>query len=476
MVTNSDSKTPGQVDTKGKVVPIPLPDRYEAYKSEMAADLAACMEDLSCQPILFIGSGLSRRYFGAPSWDELLRYLADKCPLIDKALAYYRQSLKTSPAIGQLFAERFQEWAWSSGRREFPDELFDSNVAQSTYLKYFIAQHLDELTPTSINDITDGALRKELEALQAIRPHAIITTNYDKFLELVFPEYQPVIGQEIIRGQSLSVGEVFKIHGCTSRPASLVFTQDDYDEFAVRKKYLSAKLLTFFSEHPLIFIGYSASDPNIQAILADIDEALPEIGGIIPNVYVLEWKPSIPPGETPAREKLIAIGGNKGVRIKAIETTDFGWPFQALGSTNFNPKVSPKTLRALMSRSYELVRTDIPRKTVEANFEMLEHALGSPSEFAKLFGISTITDPSVISAKYPYTLTNVAKLLGFNKGWSGAQKLLDRVRREKGLDIKAGDNRYHCTLKYGVLPIHKYSDELVVLLKLVRAGKDYECE
>lgn len=274
----------------------------------------------------------------------------------------------------------------------------------------------------------------------------------------------------------MSIGEIFKIHGCTSRPESLVFTQDDYDDFITRKKYLSAKLLTFFSEHPLVFVGYSANDPNIQAILADIDEALPGFGGVIPNVYVLEWRSKIDPADMPAREKLIAIGGNKGIRIKAIETTEFGWPFEALGSTNFNPKVSAKTLRALMARSYELVRTDIPRKTVDANFEMLEHALGSPAEFAKLFGISTISDPSVISARFPYTLTNLAGLLGYNKGWDGAQKLINKVKRDKGIDIKVSDNRYHCTLKYGALKINKYSDEAVAMLKLVRDGKDYECQ
>ena len=475
MATIPVPMTPGLLDAKGKIVAT-SPDRYTPYKVEMTADLVACVEALSCQPILFIGSGMSRRYFNAPSWEELLAYLAGKCPLIDKALAYYRQSLRTSPAIGQEFAERYQEWAWSNGKDEFPAGLFADGVAKGTYIKYVISQHLDQLTPLSLDDIKDPTLRSELAALQAIRPHAIITTNYDRFLELIFPEYQPIIGQEIIRNQSLSVGEIFKIHGCTSRPESLVFTQSDYDDFITRQKYLSAKLLTFFSEHPLIFVGYSASDPNIQAILSDIDEALPGIGGVIPNVYVLEWRSKIDPGETPARERLIAIGGNKGIRIKAIETTDFGWPFEALGSTNFNPKVSAKTLRALMARSYELVRTDIPRKTIEANFEMLERTVGSAEEFAKLFGISTISDPSIISAKYPHTLTKVSKLLGYNRGWNTAQKLLERVMREKGVDIKTSDNRYHCSLRYTTQPMHKYSDELVTMLKLVRDGKDYECQ
>jgi hypothetical protein len=72
-----------------------------------------------------------------------------------------------------------------------------------------------------------------------------------------------------------------------------------------KKKYLSAKLLTYFSEHPLLFVGYGASDPNIRAILSVIDEALPVSGG------------------------LIAIEESLSVRINGIEAADFKWIFDA---------------------------------------------------------------------------------------------------------------------------------------------------
>ena len=121
------------------------------------------------------------------------------------------------------------------------------------YIKFAIAEHLRTLVPASLTQSTTSVLANEIASIRNIRPHAIITTNYDQFLEKIFPEYQPIVGQQIIQGANLSIGEIFKIHGCVSEPNSLVFTESDYAQFIKRKKYLSAKLLTFFTEHPLLF-------------------------------------------------------------------------------------------------------------------------------------------------------------------------------------------------------------------------------
>jgi len=301
------------------------------YKTQIHADIEDCVSRMACQPILFIGSGLSKRYFSGPSWDELLHTLAEGCPLIDKDYAYYKQTLKSHIAVGEEFARLYQQWAWDKGKNQFPMDMFSENVSEQAYIKYAIAQHIQSVTPAALSVVSGEELQSEISALQSIRPHAVITTNYDRFLEMVFPEYQPIIGQKIIHGSPVLFGEIFKIHGCVSDYNSLVFTQQDYDEFMRKKKYQSAKLLTYFSEHPLLFLGYSASDPNIRAILSDIDEAIPRpgpSGAVIPNIYILEWRKDKQADYVPPREKLIAIEEGRSVRIKSIETDEFQWVFE----------------------------------------------------------------------------------------------------------------------------------------------------
>lgn len=452
------------------------------YQDAITDDIETCISAMGCQPILFVGSGLSKRYFSGPSWDELLTMLARECPLIDKEFAYYRQTLKDPALIGQEFAGRYHEWAWSSGRDQFPLEMFNAEVDAQAYIKFYVARILLHLTPATINDVVSEEMRSEIAILQSIRPHALITTNYDQFLNITFPEYQPVIGQSIIQGTQTLVGELFKIHGCVSEPASLVLTKSDYEQFSRKKKYLSAKLLTYFSEHPLLFIGYSASDANIRSILSDIDECLPSrgmAGDVIPNIYFLEWHHDLPQSCSPVREKIVDIGEGKSVRIKAIEATDFSWVFAAFAANQPLNAVSPKVLRALLRRSYDLVRYDIPRKTVEADFAMLEGAVQSDESLAKLFGITTIHAGTGTNAEHPYLLTDIAvRITGSEKThWSIAQRYIERVSKELGSNIKASDNRYHSKVKTGKNSFaQKYSSELLEIVIRMAKGDSYKLE
>ena len=101
-----------------------------------------------------------------------------------------------------------------------------------------------------------------------------------------------------------------------------------------------------------------------------------------------------------------------------------------------------------------------------------------------LFGLTTVDDPSAYNAKYPYTLTTVGEKLGFfdqkNQGsWWKADELIKQVKEEKGIDIKASDNRYHVKIKIGKKRksvVNKYSDEAVSLLRKVKDKVNYSLD
>ncbi|TBG38540.1 SIR2 family protein [Rhizobium leguminosarum] len=452
----------------------PKQTRYERYVEEITEDITNTVQEFGVQPILFVGSGLTKRYMEGPSWEELLGYLADKCSTIDKGLGFYKQSLGHPILIGQEFSKLYQDWAWAAGNNEFPKEMFGDNVNKHSYIKYKIAEFFKGIKPGAITGLQD-AYQPEIEALAKIKPHAIITTNYDEMLEMIFPDHERIIGQQILRGQQVCIGELYKIHGCVTDHDSLVFTKDDYDEWQKKKKFLSAKLLTFFNEHPLIFIGYNAGDPNIKAILSDIDEALPEKGGVIPNVYILQWDPSLKDDSWPQRDKIIPTEEDRSVRVKMIVASDFGWVFDAFAANPALAHVNIKVLRALMARAYELVRSDIPKMKVEADFKMLNSAVESSESFAKLFGIANINDYSAASAYHPLSLTEVGKALGF-KGWHSADALIYAVSQKKGVNIKKSDNRYHRADKVNKTVFHKYSADAIELLRKERDGEEYELD
>ncbi len=457
-----------------------MPIDYKQYQEEVTTDVAKVLADAGCQPILFVGSGFSKRYAHGPNWEELLTALAKKCPLIDKDFAYYKQTYNDDlKKIGSVFTDLYREWAWGKGKSEFPVDYFNASVPADIFIKHAIAKLLKGLGPNAEGSYGSPDLDAEIEALKNISAHAIITTNYDEVIESLFPEYEAIIGQQIMKKGYLAIGEIFKIHGCLTIPQSLVVNEADYQRFDEDHKYLSAKLLTYFIEHPLVFIGYRATDPNIKAILYDVYRMVrAATTDIVPNIYLLQWDETINETSNPAREYVISVAPDINIRIKSITANSFEWVFKAFGQAGNLEKINTKLLRALMARSVELIRSDIPKRHVEINFEQLEHAVESGESFAKLFGVTSLADPSKVNLDYKYAATGVGQKLGYGT-WHEVRKIINRIKEEKGFDITATDNRYHIALKLGHKSpqlTHRYTEAAVDLFRKVINGEPYELD
>lgn len=457
-----------------------MPMDYKQYQEEVTTDVAKVLADAECQPILFVGSGFSKRYAQGPNWEELLTALAKKCPLIDKDFAYYKQTYNGDlKKIGSVFTDIYREWAWGEAKSMYPSDYFSASAPADLFIKHAIAEILKDLGPDVKGSYGSAELDAEIEALKNISAHAIITTNYDEVIEPLFPEYETVIGQQIMRKGYLAIGEIFKIHGCRTAPNSLVFNEADYQRFDEDHKYLSAKLLTYFIEHPLVFIGYRADDPNIKAILHDVYRMVrATTTDVVPNIYILQWDELINEASNPAREYVISVASDINIRIKSITANSFEWVFKAFGQAGNLEKINTKLLRALMARSVELIRSDIPKKHVEINFEQLEHAVESGGNFAKLFGVTSLADPSKVNLDYKYAATGVGQKLGYDT-WHEVRKIINHIKEETGFDITATDNKYHIALKLGHKSpqlTHRYTDAAVDLFRKVINGDLYELD
>jgi hypothetical protein len=150
---------------------------YAKYIEDVTEDIKTCIGDMACQPILFVGSGFTKRYLNGPNWEELLKDLAARCPEI-RQFAYYKQRYPDFVDIGTQFSEKYNDWAWGDGQDQFPKELYDEASSPQIYIKHTVAEIFKDLLASG-----EHKLAEEIELLKKIRPHSVITTNYDQLLE-----------------------------------------------------------------------------------------------------------------------------------------------------------------------------------------------------------------------------------------------------------------------------------------------------
>lgn len=331
--------------------------------------LKELLEKHPAAPFLFIGSGFSRRYLGLEDWSGLL---ARFCGPIREFGYYSSKADGDLPRAASFMAEDYNEWWWSAAEKAESREVYGEQVqSKSDALKVDISDYIGSF---SLETARASAYGQEITSFSEISVDGVITTNWDFLIEELFPDFKVFVGQqELLFANPQSIGEIYKIHGSAAVPESLVLTAEDYEEFASKNPYLAAKLVTIFVEHPIIFLGYSITDPHIRAIISSIAACLPQdkVAAFQENlIFVHRAKAD----EQPSIERTTIQSDSFSVTMMVAKVGHYGQVYDALTTTR--RKIPARVLRFFKEQLYELVHApgDNAKKLAVVDFDEINSA------------------------------------------------------------------------------------------------------
>jgi hypothetical protein len=309
-------------------------------------------------PFLFVGSGLSRRYLKLPTWHQLLEEFSKTLGL-KYEFGYYVSLVENNlPKLATVLAEEFHEIWWTAdafkdNRDKFKDiASINKHQPFKIELSIFIQN----------NGKLDTELQQEIELLKLAVIDGIITTNWDTFLSEILPDFEVFVGQnQLMFSDHASIGDIFKIHGCITKPESIIVTEEDYEHYHKKNQYLAAKLFTIFAEHPVIFLGYSISDKNIIEILSNIVHCVDkgDLDKLRDRLILVEWSFE---SEIPTIEDNQIVINHLPLPIKLIKAKNFNNVYEVLA--NLKQRLPIKILRKCKNAVYELVKTNQSVNTI----------------------------------------------------------------------------------------------------------------
>lgn len=319
------------------------------------------VNEFNTTPFLFVGSGISRRYLNLPDWRGLLEHFAREVNNDEFSLSSYESKARNMeceygilPKVAELIQKDYDEkWFSDSGIRRadsYEKQIVKKGVSP---FKVEIAAYLKSIAQEQ------ETYAEEIKILHDVSERGIagvITTNYDSFLEDHLSAFTKYVGQsQLIFAPIQGIAEIYKIHGSLERSESLVITEQDYREFDQKSAYLIAKLMTLFMEYPIIFLGYSISDRNVQSIIKGIVDCLDDDQlNILQNRFVfVEYKK----GQVGAEITHYTIMVNdRPLNMRGIVLEDFTLLYRELA--NKKSKLPVRLLRRFKQELYDFTLTN----------------------------------------------------------------------------------------------------------------------
>lgn len=262
-------------------------------------------------PIVFIGSGISKRYLkDFPSWEELLekcwleagetgefyaylntlrKSLREENPDVNDGEIKYLTNILAGTEIEQIYNNAF-----------LGGKVFIDNFTQKDAYKLDISPFKRMLANKFSNYSIIEEMESELTLFKKFlnKAQIMMTTNYDPLIEDSFNSVNPrngikkYVGQSGFFEQTLGWAELYKLHGSVEKPESIVISKADYDLFEKNSILISAKIISLLINSPIIFLGYSLTDMNIRKIIRDFSSSLTpsEIKNMGSRIIIVEFE------------------------------------------------------------------------------------------------------------------------------------------------------------------------------------------
>jgi tetratricopeptide (TPR) repeat protein len=223
---------------------------FDELNKEVYGDI--CKQYVNKNLVPFVGAGMSV-LAGFPLWEQFLRNGYKK----------YSKFLGTAKM--------------PSNHLRAASKLYNS-LGRSMFNSYFEKTFSGKYSEEEWCQIVNQAQNEANGLLPKLFCDAIMTTNFDRFLERVYPAgtiiTQPHRFAQLNRAMQERTTIIVKLHGCVSEPESIILTKESYDVAYPQTgetKYTIA-LEKFLANRTLLFLGCSlGNDATMKHLMKFVD-------------------------------------------------------------------------------------------------------------------------------------------------------------------------------------------------------------
>jgi SIR2-like domain len=249
-----------------------------------------------------------------------------------------------------------------------------------------------------------------------------VTTNWDPFLERSLEVMIPTVEDRDVAFWDDQKRQVLKIHGCITRPYSIVATSKDYERCIRDNPLIFNKLKDLMATKTFLFVGYSLRDSDFQSIWDGIVKSL---GRFTKLAYAVDPN---------ARPDNVAYWKSRGIEL--FETTDLMFVRQLRLRLEKEDLIPSESLLGFLHRERQRIANIHVRLSQRSTGGMAS----AMYQDGLIHALSDVLTSTALGAK---------KVGAFEQDLNEARKILARMeRRENPIEIAYWSGRLEILTRF----------------------------